>query len=80
MIKLTEADISRSKLKPQDLARFLRLHNWKAIPLKNQGYIAFTGAPDKEGENVEIILPTVGDELSVSRNLASALNLSLIHI
>lgn len=74
MIKITEADIFRSKLKPQDLARFLRLHSWKPIPLKSPGLIAFTGAPDKEGEKVEIILPTVGDESSVARNLASALN------
>ncbi|HZM03185.1 MAG TPA: hypothetical protein VFC44_09190 [Candidatus Saccharimonadales bacterium] len=74
MTKITEADIFRSKLTPQDLARFLRLHAWKPIPLKHPGLIAFAGSPDQEGKNVEIILPTVGDESSVARNLASALN------
>ncbi|MEI6075303.1 MAG: hypothetical protein WCS94_07010 [Verrucomicrobiota bacterium] len=74
MTKITEADISRSKLTPQDLARFLRLHAWKTIPLKQPGLIAFAGAPDQKGQSVEIILPAAGDESSVARNLASAIN------
>jgi hypothetical protein len=79
MTQITETDVRRSKLTPQDLARFLRLHSWKPIQLKRQGMIAFAGAPDQEGKITEIILPTAGDESSVARNLASALNtLSLI--
>ncbi|SPE58496.1 conserved hypothetical protein [Verrucomicrobia bacterium] len=74
MTKISEADVRRSKLTPQDLARFLRLHSWKPLQLKRPGMIAFVGAPDREGKNTEIILPTAGDESSVARNLASALN------
>ena len=74
MNTISESEILRSKLTPQDLARFLRLHAWKPIPLKRPGLIAFAGAPDQEGKNIEIILPTIGDPSSVARNLASALN------
>ncbi len=74
MNMITEADIRRSRLTSQDLARFLRLQAWQPMPLKRPGLIAFAGAPDQNQKPLEIILPTVGDESSLARSLASAVN------